>query len=76
MDTYMKPSGASNFEANKKLSKVAMLVEAIRKATVVIERRKKKKNEGISDKHNPKKNRKVKKALQGSSFRVSKASTN
>jgi hypothetical protein len=54
LDTYKKPLGASCIDAIKNLSKVAMVMEAIRKGRG----RKKNKKKGISDKHKPKKNKK------------------
>jgi hypothetical protein len=66
LDTYKKPLGASCIDAIKNLSKVAMVMEAIRKTADARERgrgRKKNKKKGISDKHKPKKNRKWRRKL-------------
>jgi hypothetical protein len=43
LDTYKKPLGASSIDAIKNLSKVAMLMEAIRKTADAIERKRKEK---------------------------------
>lgn len=60
-DLTLKHFSACNLEAIKKLTQVAMFMEAISKLTEATEKRKK----GISDKHNSPKSKFAKQALHG-----------